>query len=74
MDYDTAPESGRNPASKHQIQPECGEWTGWRGTGRSNPSRETKFSGANEDRGIFIFSVQLTTSRVGSLEGGLIHT
>ena len=25
------------------------------GTGRLNPSRETKFSGAYEDRGIFIF-------------------
>ena len=27
--------------------------------GLPNPSRETKFSGANGDRGIFIFSVQL---------------
>ena len=32
-----------------------------------NPSRETKFSGANEDREIFIFPVQLTTSRIGNL-------
>ena len=31
---------------------------------RLNPSRETKFSGAHEDRKIFIFSVQLTTSRM----------
>ena len=64
---------GRNPASKHQIQPECGEWAGWRGTGRPNPSREAKFSGANRDREIFIFPVQLTTSRIDNL-GRLIHT
>ena len=31
------------------------------GTAEPNPSRETKFSGANEDREIFIFPVQLTT-------------
>ena len=30
------------------------------GTGRPNPSRETRFSGANGDRERFIFSVQLT--------------
>ena len=41
--------------------------------GRLNPSRETKFSGTYEDRGIFIFSVQLTTSRIGSLTR-LFHT
>ena len=28
--------------------------------GLPNPSRETKFSGANADREIFIFPVQLT--------------
>ena len=32
-----------------------------------NPSRETKFSDANADRGISIFPVQLTTSRIGNL-------
>ena len=35
--------------------------------GTADPSRETKFSGANEDRGISIFPVQLNTSRIGSL-------
>ena len=35
--------------------------------GLPNPSRETKFSGANGDREISIFPVQLTTSKVGSL-------
>ena len=41
--------------------------------GLPNPSRETKFSGANADREIFIFPVQLTTCRVGNLIR-LIHT
>ena len=38
-----------------------------------NPSRETKFSGTHGARGILIFPVQLTTSRIGNLTG-LIHT
>ena len=46
---DAAAEIGRNPVSKHQIQPEYGKLTGWRGTGLPNQSRETKFSGANGD-------------------------
>ena len=41
--------------------------------GLPNPSRETKFSGANADREIFIFPVQLATSRIGNLTR-LIHT
>ena len=40
--------------------------------GRLNPSRETKFSGTHRDRGMFIFPVQLTTSRIGNTR--LIHT
>ena len=32
---------------------------------RPNLSRETKFLGANVDRGILIFTLQLTTSRIG---------
>ena len=32
-----------------------------------NPSRETKFPGANGDRKILIFLVQLTRSRIGNL-------
>ena len=35
--------------------------------GLPNSSRETKFSGANGDREIIIFVVQLTTSRIGNL-------
>ena len=42
-------------------------------TGRPNPSREAKFSGTHGDRGIFIFPVQLITSRIGNLTR-LIHT
>ena len=38
-----------------------------------NPSRETKFSGANADREISIFPVQLTTCRIGNLTR-LIYT
>ena len=34
-----------------------------------NPSRETEFSGANGDREILIFPVQLTASRIGNLTG-----
>ena len=60
---DAAAELGRDPVSRHQIQPEYG---------LPNPSRETKFSGANADRKIFIFSVQLTTCRIGNLTR-LIH-
>ena len=41
--------------------------------GLPNPSRETKFSGANAYREIFISPLQLTTSRVGNLTR-LIHT
>ena len=42
-------------------------------TGRSNPSRESKFSGANGDREVLIFPLQLTTSKIGNLTR-LIHT
>ena len=48
-------------------------WAGWRGTGLPNPSRETKFSGANADRETSISPFQLTTSRIGNL-ARLIHT
>ena len=41
--------------------------------GLPNPSRETKLSGANADREILIFPVQLTTSRIGNLTR-LVHT
>ena len=55
-----------SPVSKHQIQPGCGDWAGWRGTGQANIARETKLSGANGDRENSIFHVQLTTSRISN--------
>ena len=64
---DAAAELGRNPVSKHQIHPEYGEEQADGGTGLPKPSRETKFSGTNADRGMFIFPVQLTTRRIGNL-------
>ena len=45
---DAAAEIGRNPVSKHEIQPEYGDEQA--DAGRDclpNPSRGTKFSGAN---------------------------
>ena len=41
--------------------------------GTAEPYRETRFSGAYRDKEIFIFPVQLTTSRIGNLNR-LIHT
>ena len=35
--------------------------------GTAEPSRETKFPGANGDRESIIFPIQLTTSRIGNL-------
>ena len=66
---DVAAEIGRNPVSKHQIQPGYGDRQADAGREYSmpNPSRETKFSGANGDREKSIFPVQLTTSRIGNL-------
>ena len=43
------------------------------GTKLPSPSQETKLSGANGDREIRIFPVQLTTSRFGNLTR-MIHT
>ena len=37
-----------------------------RGDAAENPSRETKFSGANGDREKICFTVQLTASKIGN--------
>ena len=69
---DAAAEIGRNSVSKHQIQPEYGDE-------HADAGRDCRtllarpISGANADREIFIFPVQLTTSRIGNLTR-LIHT
>ena len=63
---DAAVDIGSNPVSKHQIQPECGEWAGWHETGRPNLSRETKFSGVNGDKEMFSWSAD-HVNRIGNL-------
>ena len=69
VQMDAAAELGRNPVSKHQIQPEYGDEQADAGTGLPNPFRETKFSDANADDGeISMFPCsQLITSRLGRL-------
>ena len=63
---DAAPKLGRNSVGKHQIQPEDEDEQA--GAGRDCRTRLARpNSGANGDREIFIFSVQLTTSRIGNL-------
>ena len=62
---EAAAELGRDPVSKHHTQPEYGDEQA--GTGLPNPSHEIKFSGVNADRELFVFPVQLTTSRIGNL-------
>ena len=65
---DTGAESGRNPVSKHQIQLECKERAGWRGTPLVRPNFQARTGiGGN------ILSVQLTTNRVGN-HTRLTHT
>ena len=70
---DSAAELGRNPVSKHHIQPE------YYGDEQADAGRDCRirlaipnFSGANADREILIFPAQLTTSRIGNLTR-LIH-
>ena len=54
---DTTAELGRNPGSKHQLQPEYGDEQAH--AGRDCQTRLAKFLGANGDREEFIFPVQL---------------
>ena len=69
---DAAAELGRNPVSKHQVQPEYGDEQADAGRTAEPVSRD-QFSGVNADREIYIFPVQLTTSRIGNLTRS-IHT
>ena len=69
---EAAAELGRNPVSKHQIQPEYGDEQA--GSGRDCRTRlADQLLGANADREIFIFPVQLTTNGIGNFTR-LIHT
>ena len=72
---DAAAALGRNPASKHQIQPEYGDEQAHAGRdGTAEPVSRDQISGANGDRENCIFPLQLTTSmRIGNLTQ-LIHT
>ena len=69
---DAAAELGRNPVSKHPIQPEYGDEQADR-DGTAEPVSRDRISGAIADREILIFPVQLTTRRIGNLTR-LIHT
>ena len=68
-----AAEMGRNPVCKHQIQPEYEDEQADAGRDCRTRLARPKFSGANADREICIFPVQLTTCRIGNLTR-LIHT
>ena len=67
-------ELGRNPVSKHLIQPEYGddEQVDAERDCQTHLARPNSQAGANAAREIFIFTVQLTTSRIGNLTR-LIH-
>ena len=73
MKMDAVAESGRNPSSKNQFQPYCGECPGLTRDGTAELSRDTKFSGANGDKEKNVFPDQLTTSGINNLTR-LIHT
>ena len=65
---DAAAELGRNPVSKHQIQPEYRDEQADAGRdGRNRLARPKSQARTNANRDIFIFSVQLTTCRIGNL-------
>ena len=72
---DAAAEFGRNPTSKHQCLSEYGDEQADAGRNcQTNSSREIEFSGANEDREIFILPVQLTTNtRIGKITQLIIN-
>ena len=69
---DAAAELGRNPVSKHQVQPEYGDEQADAGRAAEPVSRGQILRHAR-GQGNIIFPVQLTTSRIGNLTR-LIHT
>ena len=72
---DTAADLGRNPVSKHQIQPEYGGEQADAGRDcRTRLARPNSQAGADGDREKVIFPVQLTTSRIGNLTRLIIIT
>ena len=69
---EAAAELGRNPVSKHQIQPECGDEQA-DADGTAEPVLRDQVLRHARGQGNIIFPVQLTTSRIGNLTR-LIHT
>ena len=70
---DAAAELGRNPVSKHQIQPEYGDGSRLTRDGTAEPVSRDQILRHARGQGNIIFPVQLTTSRIGNLTR-LIHT
>ena len=70
---DAAAEPGRNPVSKHQIQPEYGDEQADAGLDCRNRLARPNSQARTRTGGHLFFSVQLTTSRTGNLTQ-LIHT
>ena len=70
---DAAAELGRNPVSKHQIQPEYGEMSRLTRDGTAEPVSRDQILRHARGQGNIIFPVQPTTSRIGNLTR-LIHT
>ena len=60
---DAVAEIGRNPAPKHQIQPEYGDEQADAGRDSAELVSRVKFPGAHGDREILIFPVSLATSK-----------
>ena len=72
---DAAAELGRNPVSKHKIQPEYGDEQADAGRdGTAEPVSRDQILRNARGHGNIIFPVQLTTSRIGNLLTRLIHT
>ena len=70
---DAAAELGRNPVSKHQIQPEYMEMMSrLTRDGTAEPDSRDQILRHARGQGNIIFPVQLTTSRIGNLTR-LIH-
>ena len=70
---DAAAKLGRNPVSKHQIQPEYGKMSRLTRDGTAEPVLRDQILRHARGQGNIIFPVQLTTSRIGNLTR-LIHT
>ena len=70
---DAAAELGRNPVSKHQIQPISMEMSRLTRDGTAEPVSRDQILRYARGQGNIIFPVQLTTSRIGNLTR-LIHT